>query len=108
MSLCYFAGVDGETVYTSEHVSDEHLAGDAELSSRVSRPQDKCTALAHATGGSFFDISQLASGRVAAQKRFTNVFVRRVAKTAEPAACQTCTCEAISEGHARTICRPCP
>ena len=105
----YVSGVDSDTAYTSEHVSDEQLLGDRELSGRVSRPEtDKCAALAHSTGGSFFDISQLTAGRVAVQKRFIDVFVRRVAKSAMPAPCQHCRCELTPWGVAKTVCRPCP
>jgi len=107
-SSSFLFGVDSETAYTSDHVSDEQLNGDRDLFNRVISPDDSCSTLAHKTGGTFFDLSRLTGGRVSVQKRFVDVFVRRVAKSATPAPCQTCRCEQDELGVAMSVCTPCP
>jgi len=107
-SSSFLFGVDSETAYTSDHVSDQQLNGDRDLFDRVISPDDSCSVLAHKTGGTFFDMGRLTGGRVSVQKRFIDVFVRRVAKSATPSPCQTCRCEQDELGVAMSVCTPCP
>jgi len=100
-------GTDANTAFTSDHVSDEELIGDPELFNQIARPSDSLTQLAHSSGGTLFDVSHLNTGRVAVQKRFIDVFVRRVAKSAIPPSCQACTCEVRDLTGTQTVCRPC-
>jgi len=101
-------GMDSNTAFTSDHISDEQLVGDVNLHRQISPPTDGLTQLAHSTGGVLFDVSQLTSSRVQVQKRFMDVFVRRVAQSATPASCQLCSCEPRGLTGVMTVCRPCP
>ncbi len=59
-------------------------------------------------GGAFFNVDKMAAGRYRAQKSFMDVMSRRVAKTAQPATCQTCECVVNDMGVTHTVCKPCP
>ena len=107
MSAIISPGIDKDTAFTSRHVSDKELAGDADLFSMIQTPDTKCARLAQATDGSFFSMDKLVAGRVRFQKHFVDVFSRRVAKSAVVPGCQVCECEADANGAARSVCKPC-
>ena len=100
-------GIDKETAFTSRHVRDQKLEGDADLFAMVEQPTTMCARLAQETDGSFFNFNKMTAGRVRFQKHFLDVFSRRVAKSANVPDCQVCECESDANGAARSVCRPC-
>jgi len=103
----YLFGIDKDTAFTSRHVSDQELNGDADLFRMIQTPDSMCARLAQSTDGSFFSMDKLTAGRVRFQKHFVDVFSRRVAKSAVVPDCQVCECESDSNGAARSVCKPC-
>jgi hypothetical protein len=103
----YLFGIDKDTAFTTRHVSDQKLEGDADLFAMIEQPTTMCARLAQETDGSFFNINKMTAGRVRFQKHFTDVFSRRVAKSANVPNCQVCECESDANGAARSVCKPC-
>lgn len=100
-------GIDKDTAFTSRHVNDQELRGDAELFARINPPTSMCARLAQDTSGSFFNVNKMMAGRVRFQKHFVDVFARRVAKSADISDCQLCECESDMSGSGRSVCKPC-
>ena len=100
-------GIDKDTAFTTRHVSDQKLEGDADLFAMIEQPTTMCARLAQDTDGSFFNINKMTAGRVRYQKHFIDVFSRRVAKSANVPDCQVCECESDANGAPRSVCKPC-
>jgi len=100
-------GVDDETVYTSKDVSGSDLYGEADLRKYVRLPKDLCVALTIDTKGSVFSARQRADPRPAAQKRFSDVWVRTLARKATPTDCQVCECVGDETGTGVSQCSSC-
>ncbi|XP_014673849.1 PREDICTED: uncharacterized protein LOC106814086 [Priapulus caudatus] len=100
-------GIDGNSVYTLKDQRDKVLAGDKALYQQLQIPKDICVALAQETNGTMFNADKLTTGRMNHQKKYRDVFARRIAMTAEPNGCQICTCEDDEFGVGYSDCRPC-
>ncbi|XP_014669661.1 PREDICTED: apolipophorins-like [Priapulus caudatus] len=98
-------GIDGKSVCTLKDVRDVELECEESLYRQVVMPKDICVALAHETNGSMFSLNRFTNS--ALQKKFINVFSRRIAKTASPSPCQVCVCAENEDGAAVARCRPC-
>lgn len=99
--------MDGSSVYTDKDVNDDYIEGDPSLYTLVIMPKDICTAMAYETNGTMFVTSKFIFPKPIVQKKFRDVFARRIAKTAIPNDCQTCVCSETERGDAISTCRPC-
>ncbi|XP_052130121.1 uncharacterized protein LOC113204745 [Frankliniella occidentalis] len=104
-------GADRQGVFTPRNVKS--LQPSDQLK-QVSMSKDLCSPLALETNGTVFNldrVSNVALGDGPAipvlNKRFLDVWSRRVASHAQPANCQRCDCVADQDGSGRAICQNC-
>lgn len=76
--------------------------------------KDLCTPLALETNGTVFNLDRMSNSALGdgpaipvLNKKFVDVWSRRVASLALPAACQRCDCVADQDGSGRAICQRC-
>lgn len=76
--------------------------------------KDLCTPLALETNGTVFNLDRVSNVALGdgptipvLNKRFLDVWSRRVASRAQPPNCQRCDCVADQDGSGRSICQNC-
>lgn len=76
--------------------------------------KDLCTPLALETNGTIFNLDRVSNAALGdgpaipvVNKKFLDVWARRVASHAQPANCQRCDCVADQDGSGRSICQNC-
>lgn len=107
-------GIDHEYAYTKRYLKDDQ--GNPTLRKELKLPKkslDLCMPLSFHSKGSIFSVNKLlppaaANGtRPAEVRKFTAVFTKRVASTAQPAPCMSCECSGDNSGNAYTSCTIC-
>jgi len=106
-----FLGLDAATGYTLKD-NKGGLVGDVDLrrQAKLSRSAlGLCAPLALETNGTIFDASRMrpVQKKSSESKRAINVFVKRVAATAQPADCHNCVCSLVNYHQSWTDCRLC-
>ncbi|KAK3927268.1 Apolipophorin, partial [Frankliniella fusca] len=104
-------GADRQGVFTPRNVKS--LQPSDQLK-QVSMSKDLCTPLALETNGTVFNLDRMSNVALGdgpaipvLNKRFLDVWSRRVAAHAQPANCQRCGCVADQDGSGRAICQNC-
>ncbi|XP_070169221.1 uncharacterized protein Apoltp isoform X2 [Polyergus mexicanus] len=103
-----FYGLDATKSYTKKDA--RVLTGDKDLRRQVKLSKNVlgyCTPLALETNGTIFSGDKLRLEKSASIKKFTSVFAKRIALTAEPNKCQLCECTANNNGVTQMECMPC-
>lgn len=100
-------GIDKKVAYTLKDWKDPLLRGDRDLLAQLKIPKDFCVPLALEVNGSLFDSQILRETKRNMNKKFIDVFSRRVAKTATPSECQVCECISTADGIGKSICQRC-
>ncbi|XP_073994094.1 apolipoprotein lipid transfer particle isoform X2 [Rhodnius prolixus] len=103
-----FYGLDSERAYTKNDF--KVLRGDIELRRQIKLTRSMmgyCTTLALETNGTIFTGKKMGSENIALVKKFSSVFSRRIAATAQPDSCQTCECSSDNDGIEYVECAPC-
>lgn len=101
-------GYDRNTAFTQKFLKEQKP--DLELLKQVKLPKDalgECMPLAIESHGSIFTSRKLKLNKTGIEKKFTQVFGKRVAKTAVPNTCQTCECSGHDTGMAYMSCTSC-
>lgn len=100
--------MDKEKAYTKYDLKE--YKGSVELRKQVRLPKKKlnyCSPLAIGTGGSVFTGNKLRPAAKNPTKKFSTIFAKRVAATAQPSACQHCECTGHNSGVAYMLCTSC-
>ncbi|XP_023229314.1 uncharacterized protein LOC111629660 [Centruroides sculpturatus] len=100
-------GIDKKVAYTLKDWKDPSLRGDRDLLAQLKIPKDFCVPLALEVNGSLFGSQILRESKRNVNKKFIDVFSRRVAKTATPSECQVCECISTSDGIGKSVCQRC-
>ncbi|CAH1394070.1 unnamed protein product [Nezara viridula] len=103
-----FYGLDSERAFTKSDF--KVMKGDMDLRRQIKLTKSMmgyCTTLALETNGTIFTGKRMGSENLALVKKFSSVFARRIAASAQPDSCQHCECMANSEGIDFVDCIPC-
>ncbi|KAJ1524178.1 hypothetical protein ONE63_010704 [Megalurothrips usitatus] len=105
-------GADRQGVFTPRNVKS--LQPSDQLRQQVRMSKDLCTPLALETNGTVFNLDRVNNAALGdgpaipvLNKRFLDVWSRRVAAHAQPPSCQRCDCVADQDGSGRAICQNC-
>jgi len=102
-------GFDHTGVFITKDTTSADLTGDAALLAQLAVPKDICVPLAQDTQGSFFTLNSWTTGRIREQKKFLDIFSRRLMTTSLPLKCQICECRVACPFTMKTftVCKPC-
>jgi hypothetical protein len=102
-------GFDRSGVFITKDTTSRTLNGNAALLNQLSVPKESCIPALMDNDGTFFTTNSFTTGRIREQKKFLDVFSRRVAATSTPASCQICECRVTCPFTMKTstVCKPC-
>lgn len=107
--VTFATGVDKNLAYTLKDVKDSRLSGDGDLLAQLKIPKDVCIPLAFEVSGSSFDAQFLTESKKSTNKKFMDVFARRVVKSSRTSSewGMCCECIATVDGVGKSTCQRC-